>query len=168
MDCILEFLKDWGAIIGGVFMYFYHNHKIKCQEKRLNEFQIKYFSKIEDEEKMADFVCDIYNCEEDSKIARYTINFMNIGKANAKNVRIEILNYENELKHFVKYKWGPYNIIDSGDCKSEPIGIIYSQPLDMITKGVTPKQLKIKITWDDDYGKNRNKELSPYFPVIIY
>lgn len=174
MDCILEFLKDLGSYIsylnlfGGIYMYFRYDKKIKCQEKRLNEFQIKHFLKVEDEEKMADFCCNINPYSEDSRLSRYIINFINIGKANAENVRIEILNSEDELKNFVKYEWGPYNIIDSGDIKSEPIKIIYLLPLDTITKGVTPEQLKIKITWDDDYGKNRYKELSPYFNKIVF
>lgn len=47
MDWI-EFLKDWGGlvlsalgIIGGVFAYLQHDRKLKSQEKRLNDLQIR-------------------------------------------------------------------------------------------------------------------------------
>lgn len=161
MDCILEFFKDWEGhilsslgIIGGISAYSYYNRKTN---------QSKQSSKA-DEEKMADFYCNISHRNEDS-IIEYIINFKNIGKADARNVRIEILDSGDNEFEFVKYEWD-YNIINSGQLISEPIKVKHSsQPFKMMVVGVT--QLEIKITWDDKYSKNRSRNLSLYFPAIV-
>lgn len=82
------------------------------------------------------------------------IRFINVGKSNAKNVRIEILPPENEIEkekflEFVnKYKFGPYELINSNSEKVEVMNCLH------ISKD--PKTLKIKITWDDNYANNRS------------
>ena len=54
MECLLSFIKEWGALLlsslgicGGFFAYLRHDRKIKEQELRLNELQIKQFEKEE-------------------------------------------------------------------------------------------------------------------------
>ena len=61
-----DFIKDWGGlilsslgIIGGIWAYIRHDKKLKIQEIRLNEFQIKQFEKEENKEKMADMKCNV-------------------------------------------------------------------------------------------------------------
>lgn len=48
MECLLSFIKEWGALLlsslgisGGFCAYLRHDRKIKEQELRLNELQIK-------------------------------------------------------------------------------------------------------------------------------
>ena len=54
MNSLISFLKNWGDIIlsglvavGGIFAYFKHDKKLKEQEAKLNELQIKQFEKEE-------------------------------------------------------------------------------------------------------------------------
>mgnify|MGYP000898720946 CR=1 FL=1 len=64
--CFLEIFKDWGGhifsicgIIGGIFMYYRHDKKIKKQEHLLNELQIKQIRKTEEQELQAKVECNI-------------------------------------------------------------------------------------------------------------
>lgn len=93
MDNVLGFFKEWGGhilsgfgILGGLWAYFRHDRIIKGQEKLLNELQIKQLSKAEDEEKKAEIKCNFISGKGGGRI-----RFVNAGKSDARNVRIEIL-----------------------------------------------------------------------------
>lgn len=100
MECLLSFIKEWGALLlsslgicGGFCAYLRHDRKIKEQELRLNELQIKQFEKEEAKEKMAEMKANIIHSH--GGIAK--IIFVNVGKNDAKHVRIDILSSEEEM-----------------------------------------------------------------------
>ena len=96
MNSFISFLKNWGDIIlsglvavGGIFAYFKHDKKLKEQEAKLNELQIRQFEKEEAKEKMAEMkAAIIYGHKGSAKI-----RFVNAGKADAKNIKIEYFDW---------------------------------------------------------------------------
>ena len=87
-----------------------------------------------------------------------SIHFKNVGKSDAKNVKIEILPPENVieknkfLKFIDKYKWGPYKLINSDSEKVEVMNCLHISEV--------PKTLTIKITWKDGLWYTRSKVFS--------
>lgn len=153
--CIIDFFKEWGGhifaisgIIGGLFMYFHHDKKIKNQEKLLNDLQIKQYKRVEEQEKQAKVECNIIYG--DKGIRR--IYFYNSGLSDAHNVRIEILNKDNLDGVNILGNWGPYDLITSRNGKREERILLCEGHTDA---------LKLRITWDDEFGNNRSILQSP-------
>ena len=154
MDEIVSFIKDWGGlilsfigIIGGVWAYILHDRKLKNQESRLNELQIKQFEREEDKERMADMKCSIIHGNKGS--AR--IRFINAGKSDALDVRIEILTSQNDMKYILcNTIWGPYKIINPQLYREESLALCERHP----------DTVDIRITWNDAYQNDREVLLS--------
>ena len=116
MECLLSFIKEWGALLlsslgisGGFCAYLRHDRKIKEQELRLNELQIKQFEKEEAKEKMAEMKANIIHYH--GGTAR--IRFVNAGKNDAKHVRVDILSSEEEMSGiYLRGSFGPYDVIN--------------------------------------------------------
>lgn len=148
MDFI-ELFKDWGGhimsvccIMGGLFMYFIHDKKLKRQELILNDLQIKQYKKTEDEEKQAQVRCKIQG-----NTGHRSIHFYNEGSSDARNVRVDILN--DSLDGVIIFgNLGPYELMSRNDCRKVQIVIGEEQTL----------LLRLRITWDDDYANNRSIE----------
>jgi len=110
--------------------------------------------------KMAHFRCETDTGKSDFYRGYFNVyfHFINDGKSDAKNVRIEMLPPENEidkekfLKFANKYKLGPYELINSNSEKID----------NSITSNIlsAPKTLKIKITWNDGFRNNRHQVFS--------
>ena len=122
-------------------------------------FSVFQYRETKKKEKMADFRCEINISSINKGYFSAHIHFKNVGKSDAKNVRIEMLPTEDEiekeefLKLVDKCKWGSYKfykLINSGSEKVEEMNGLH------ISK--VPKTLTFKITWDDDYENNRSKE----------
>lgn len=153
--CFLEIFKDWGGhifsicgIIGGIFMYYRHDKIIKKQEKFLNDLQIKQIKKAEEQELQAKVECNIMRVKKGSR----TIRFYNSGQADARNVRIEIVD-ESILEGInLLGAWGPYDLITSRNG--------YREESMFLDEGHTDT-LKLRIIWDDDFGKDRSILQSP-------
>lgn len=146
---IIEFFKEWGGhlisilgIIGGLFLYFRHDNRLKKQEKLLNELQIRQYQKADEEEKKARLECCVIKGDKGGR----TIRFSNVGYADARNVRIDILN-ENDLEGvYIRGQLGPYDLITSrSGFREEKISL---------DAGHT-KALKLRITWDADFKEGR-------------
>jgi len=145
--------KDFGGhvmaglgIVGGIYGYFRHDRKLKEQEKRLNDLQIKRFEKEEAQEKMAEIRASIIHGSRGTS----KIRFVNVGKSNAYNVRIEILTSEKEMEGVVlSDEWGPYDMINPQMYREERIALCIGCP-DIIS---------LNVIWDDAYGKNRKVKL---------
>lgn len=158
MAVFLDILKDWGAhfisiagIAGGIFAYFKHDKKIKEQEIILYDLQIKKIEKEISEEQMADVKCYIRRTGK----GKASIYFDNVGKADALNVRIEVLTPDSEMNSITRLsKWGPYDKIDSCSFKEE--GLIFGYKY--------PDEIQIKIIWDDTYQIGRSIERSVSIP----
>lgn len=151
MDYIGIF-KDWGGhilsafgIIGGIFAYFRHDRRIKCQEKVLNELQIRQFAKAEEEEKKAEIKCNFIPNKNGGHI-----RFVNAGKSDARNVHIEIITPKNELEGLLIDEWGDYELINPQSYREELVGLCIG----------SPDYIKLKVTWEDDFAKDRTAILS--------
>ena len=149
---LVDFFKNWGGhvlsllgIIGGLFLYFHHDRKIKEQEEKLNNYQIKKYQEEEDLKRQANINCNPIVIDG----GHVKIRFYNSGQADALNVRIDIIN-KNSLKgiHFIQ-DWGPYDLI------SPKIG--YREEDLFLYEGCT-KELQLCLTWDDDFRNNRSNK----------
>lgn len=143
---IAAFIISLFSFIGGLLGYFCHDKKIKEQEVRLNAMQIKAFEKQEQSEFQAKMGCNFtYNGKSGGEM-----RFFNAGKANARNVRIKILD-EDSVDGVFYRPWGPYDLITPQGYREEPI---------QLDCGHNPT-LHLTITWDDDFGKDRVIEQNP-------
>lgn len=156
MNTILAFLKNWGDIllsvlvaIGSLVAYIKHDKKIKRQEAKLNELQIKQYEKEEAKEKMAEMKANIIRGHKGN--AR--IRFINAGKVDAQNVRIEILTSADEMLRIYHSEFGPYNVINPQLYREEQLALSTGHP----------NTIDLKITWDDEFQKNRSVTLSVPF-----
>lgn len=152
---MIELLKDWGAhimsalsIIGGLWAYILHDRKLKAQEKRLNDMQIRQMQKAEEKELQAEIKCNpIYKGK-----GAMTIRIVNVGNSDALNVRIQILTPEEELKgiSFLKNEWGPYDMINPQSAREERLFLCSGHPNTIFVKAI----------WDDSYKKDRSVTLA--------
>lgn len=148
-----EFFKDWGGhilsslgILGGLWAYIKHDRKLRDQEKRLNDFQIKQFEKAETEEKMADMKCFVIHGEKGNG----RIRFYNDGKSNARNVRVEILSSDEDMRAVDVEDWKSYKVINPHSYREENLSLSIG----------CPDTIDLRIIWDDDYQQNRSVDLS--------
>lgn len=153
--CVIELFKDWGGhvfsvcgIIGGLFMYYRHDKRIKKQEQLLNDLQIKQYKKAEDQEKQAKVECNIIQGIKGGR----RIRFYNSGLSDARNVRIEILNEDCLVGVEGIGSWGPYELINPRNG--------YREERIFLCEGHTDV-LQLRITWDDDFENNRYILQSP-------
>ena len=156
MNTILTFPKNWGDIllsvlvaVGSLAAYIRHDKKIKRQEAKLNELQIKQYEKEEAKEKMAEMKANIIRGQRGSA----KIRFINAGKADAQNVRIEILTPGEKMAQIYHSEFGPYNVINPQLYREERLALSIGHP----------DTIDLKITWDDNFQKNRFVTLSVPF-----
>lgn len=156
MNTILTFLKNWGDIllsvlvaVGSLAAYIRHDKKIKRQEAKLNELQIKQYEKEEAKEKMAEMKANIIRGQRGSA----KIRFINAGKADAQNVRIEILTPGEKMARIYHSEFGPYNVINPQLYREERLALSIGHP----------DTIDLKITWGDNFQKNRFVTLSVPF-----
>ena len=153
MEHLIEIFKEWGGhilsalgIIGGLWAYFRHDRIIKEQEKLLNTLQIKQLSKAEEDGKKAEIKCNFIHGKGGGHV-----RFVNAGKSDARNVRIEILTPEKELDGFLMHNvWGNYDLINPQSYREELVGLCIG----------CPDVIKVKVIWDDDFASNRTTILS--------
>ena len=153
MDWI-GFIKDWGAhimsafsIVWGIYVYLHHDSKLKNQEERLNDMQIRQMQKTEAKEQQADIKCNIIHGNKGNSKLR----FVNTGQTDAINVRVKILTPEEELGAVLHDKeWGPYEMINPQSYREEHLGLCMGHP----------DAIMVQIIWDDSYQKDRIVKLS--------
>lgn len=150
----MDWIKDWGAhimsalgIIGGLWAYFSHDRKLKSQARMINDMQIRQMKKSEDKERKAEIKVSLIPKGKGT----HRIRFVNAGLSDAFNVRIEILTPQEELISVLHDEnWGPYDLINPQSYREERIGLCMGHP-DVI---------RIKVTWDDSFEKDRTSILS--------
>ena len=153
MDWI-SFIKDWGAhilsafgILGGLWAYFSHEKKLKTQEKIINDMQIRQLQKSEAKELQAEMKANVI----EGSNGNDRIRFVNAGRSDALNVRVEILTPEEELESVIRDgQWGRYDLINPQSYREERIALCMGYP-DVIS---------LRITWDDSFQKDRTVTLS--------
>lgn len=146
----MELFKEWSGLVltalgalGGAIVFFLHDRKLKRQERLLNEYQIKKDKQEEDLQRQANVVCKKSQINGGNVI----ICFFNTGFADARNVRIEIINKDSLHSLGFLQEWGPYKQINSQtDFKEERL---------LLFEG-SSEEMQILIVWDDDYGTNRS------------
>lgn len=134
------------TFLGGCYAYFRHDRIIKNQEKKLNDMQISRINKENEQEKMAEMKAVYRDTDRDGKI-----RFINAGKSDAYNVRVELLTPVTELQSCVAFDlpWGPYDVINPQSYRDEFFTLCMG----------CPDTISVKIIWDDEFGENRTVSL---------
>lgn len=130
------------ALAASAFTYFKHDKKLKDQERKINEYQLKQIEKEDLESKKAAIRGNIVK---DIKAIRM-LKVYNSGRAIARNIRIEGLDVKG-LFHSAD-SFFPYELMNPQD---------YTEMTIHLVKGY-PATIKLKYIWDDDSGKNNEFE----------
>lgn len=139
---------DWSlllsvlALIASVFTYFKHDKKLKEQERKINEYQLKQIEKEDIESKKATIRGNIIQ----GFNGKRTLKVYNSGRAAARNVRVEGLD-ANGLIHRADELF-PYELMNPQDYTEVTIHLVVG----------CPSTIKLKYIWDDEYGDNNNFE----------
>jgi len=127
------------AILGSIFTYFYHDRKIKNQEKRLNEYQLKKFELEDIENQKAQIKGNVTKTGTGNR----ALIIFNAGKSTAYNIRLEIL---SETDGIIALKFDPYEMLNPQEKTDTNF---------FLTEGHA-KTLKVKYVWNDRYKENNN------------
>jgi len=141
---IAGFLLSLLAVFGSIFTYFYHDRKIKEQEKRLNDYQLKKFQLEDIENKKAQIKGNLIRTAEASR----TLTIYNTGKSTAYNIRLEVL---SELNGIHNFKFEPFEMLNPLE-KTEISFYLSSR------HSLT---LKVKFIWNDTF-----KEGNEYIQLL--
>lgn len=137
----IDFIKKYWEYIVPIVSFFGTIFMYVAYDRKLNKLQIKQLKEEQDKKKQADIKCNAYRSKDNS-----IVKIVNAGPANAKNVRVEILDKEKlEGLIFFHDVWGPYDLINATTSVEERVSLCC---------GYT-EFIKLKIVWDDDYKKNR-------------
>lgn len=141
-------MEVWGLIISilalaaSAFTYFMHDKKLKAQECKINEYQLKQIEKEDLESKKAAVRGNIVKGSKDKR----TLKIYNSGRAIARNARIEGLDLEG-LCHSADGVF-PFELMNPQD---------YTEVNIILFNNCSPT-IKLKYIWDDESGKNNEFE----------
>jgi hypothetical protein len=125
------------AILGSIFTYFYHDRKIKMQEKRLNDYQLKKYELEDVENQKAQIKGNLIKTTE----ANRSLIIFNAGKSTAHNIRLELL---SELQGIIGFEFKPFEMLNPQE-KTETKFFLATGHA---------KTIKVKYVWDDNFKKN--------------
>ncbi|MBQ4279448.1 MAG: hypothetical protein IJC16_05805 [Rikenellaceae bacterium] len=135
---LASFIIACTAFAFSVFTFLFYDNKLKKQERKLNEYQLKKNETEEVEFKKAQIRGNIVKGEK----GRRTLKVFNAGKASATNIRLEFLCNTDGL--FGSKNPFPYELLNPQDS---------TEAIFHLTVGC-PDTLKVKYTWDDEFQKN--------------
>lgn len=141
-------MEVWGliisilALLASAFTYFKHDKKLKEQERKINEYQLKQIEKEDLESKKAAIRGNIVK----GLKGKRTLKVYNSGRAIARNIRIEGLDVEG-LFHRADEVF-PYELMNPQD---------YTEVNIMLFNNCAPT-IMLKYIWDDESGKNNEFE----------
>ena len=130
------------ALIASVFTYLRHDKKLKEQERRINEYQLKQIEKEDLESNQAAIRGNIVKGLKGGR----TLKVYNSGRATARNIRVEGLDV-NGLIHRADELF-PYELMNPQD---------YTEATIHLAVGC-PSTIKLKYIWDDEFGDNNEFE----------
>lgn len=131
------------ALAASVFTYLKHDKKLKDQERRINDYQLKQIEK----EYLASKKAEIRgNIVKGLKQGNRTLKIFNSGRAVARNIRVEGLEV-NGLWHRAD-KLFPYELMNPQD---------YTELIIQLYVGY-PSTIKLRYIWDDESGQNNEFE----------
>ncbi len=141
-------MEVWGliisilALLASAFTYFKHDKKLKEQERKINEYQLKQIEKEDLESKKAAIRGNIVK----GLKGKRTLKVYNSGRAIARNIRIEGLDVEWMLHSADEFF--PYELMNPQDYTEMTIHLVMG----------CPATIKLKYIWDDESGKNNEFE----------
>jgi len=125
------------AVLGSIFTYFYHDRKIKNQEKRLNEYQLKKFELENIENQKAQIKGNVIKTGAGNR----SLIIFNAGKSTAHNIRLKILSDTNGI---IDLEFDPYEMLNPQE---------KTETRFFLSEGHTPT-LKVKYIWNDSFKEN--------------
>lgn len=131
------------ALAASAFTYFKHDKKLKDQERKINEYQLKQIEKEDLESKKAAIRGNIVKS---LNKGNRTLKIYNSGRAIARNIRIEGLCIEGLLHRADKFF--PYELMNPQDYAEVSIVLFRNYP----------STIKLKYIWDDESGKDSEFE----------
>jgi hypothetical protein len=120
------------------FTFIFYDRKLKDQDKKINEYQLKKLQEEETDNKKAQIRGNIIKGEKGKK----TFKIYNSGKSIARNIRVEGLDFEGG--YIIGVEVFPYELLNPQDY-TEVIVVVF---------GNGPNTIKMKYIWDDDYQVN--------------
>lgn len=130
------------ALATSAYTYFKHDKKLKGQEQRINDYQLKQIEKENIESKKAAIRGNIIK----SLNGKRTLKVYNSGRVVARNIRVDGLEVDG-LIHRAKELF-PYELMNPQDYTELTIHLVTSHP----------STIKLKYTWDDESGENNEFE----------
>lgn len=130
------------ALLFSAFTYFMHDKKLKVQERKINEYQLRLFEKEDIANQKAAIRGNIVKSLKGNRI----LKIFNSGRASARNIRIDGLDVDG-LFHRAD-KLFPYELMNPQD---------YTEISIYPSLGF-PYTIKLKYIWDDESGTNNEYE----------
>ncbi len=131
------------ALAASVYTYFKHDKKLKDQERKINEYQLKQIEKENLNSKKAAIRGNIVK---GIKMSNRTLKVYNSGRAIARNIRIEGMNVRGVFHRADEFL--PYELMNPQDYTEISIHLAVGHPA----------KIKLKYIWDDESGKNNEFE----------
>lgn len=139
---------DWSlllsvlALIASVFTYFKHDKKLKEQERKINEYQLKQIAKEDLESKKAAIRGNIVKGLKGGR----TLKVYNSGRAAAHNIRVYGLNVEGVICRGDEIF--PYELMNPQDYTELTLHLVMG----------CPQTIKLRYAWDDESGTDNTFE----------
>ena len=130
------------ALIASVFTYLMHDKKLKEQERRINEYQLKQIEKENLENKKAAIRGNIVKGLKGGR----TLKIFNSGRATARNIRIDGLDVDGVF--YIPQDLFPYELMNPQDYAELTLHLTYG----------CPSTIKLKYIWDDEFSDNNEFE----------
>lgn len=130
------------ALLFSAFTYFMHDKKLKVQERKINEYQLRLFEKEDIANQKAAIRGNIVKSLKGNRI----LKIFNSGRATARNIRIDGLDIDG-LFHSAD-KLFPYELMNPQDYTEIVIYPLLGRPY----------TIKLKYIWDDESGTNNEYE----------
>ncbi len=124
------------AILGSIFTYFYHDRKIKIQEKKLNDYQLKKIELEDIENKKAQIKGNII-----TNGGHGALKIFNAGKSTAHNIRLELLSEQDGI---FDLEFTPFEMLNPQESTETSF---------FLAEGHAPT-LKVKYIWNDSYKED--------------
>lgn len=137
-----SFIMSVLALLSSGFTFWFYDRKLKRQDAKINEYQLKQFEAAEQDRKKAQIRGNIYP---NTKGGR-TFRIYNAGHSKATNIRIEGLD-NAKIAHNGRRIF-PYELMNPQDYTELTLHLYIGGP----------STLKVKYIWDDESGKDNEFE----------
>ncbi len=138
------------TFFGGVVLFWKYDKRLKSQERRLNEYQLRKNEQAETNSRKAFIEANIVK---GIKPGQRNLKIYNKGEAQARNINMEILGaYPNTL--WTLEGMFPHSKLNKHQGFDVPFTCVKCI-------GDAPQKLKVKFTWDDDY-QSGNEDIQEY------